>query len=115
MGTGQSVVGSVIGGHNIQIGSTTGDVVILLDRPNYRLQFLTPAPAETVPRTARARRQPSYLLDPQHQVVPYEPRTAAQQRIEDWLNPSDGDEDGLVSVLLVTGAGGRARPGWPAM
>ncbi len=67
------MVGSVIGGHNIQIGSTTGDVVILLDRPDYRLEFLTPTPPEPTQLTARARRQPSYLLDPQHQVVPYTP------------------------------------------
>jgi len=98
------VVGSSIGGHNIQIGSTTGDVVILLDRPDYRLEFLTPTPAETTHLTTRACRQPSYLLDPQHQVVSYQPRPAEQQRIQNWL-----DDTEPLSVLLVTGAGGQGK------
>ena len=29
--------------HIIQVGSTTGDVLILLDRPDYRLEFLIPS------------------------------------------------------------------------
>lgn len=98
------VAGSSIGGHNVQIGSTSGDVVILLDRPDYRLEFLTPAPAETDQLAVRVRRQPSYLLDPQHQVVPYRPRQVEQQKIQTWL---DGPE--AVSVLLVTGAGGQGK------
>ena len=103
--SGQSVVGSSIGGHNIQIGSTTGDVVILLERSDYRLEFLSPAPAGTTQLDARACRQPSYLLDPQHRVVPYQPRPAEQQRIQDWLD----DDTALLSVLLVTGPGGQGK------
>ena len=104
-GPGPSVVGSTIAGPNIQIGgSFTGDLVILLDRPDYRLEFLTPTPAETDRLSARARRQPSYLLDPQHQVVPYTPRPIEQQRIRDWLDNAEP-----LSVLLLTGAGGQGK------
>jgi len=103
-GPGQAVSGSWIGGHNIQIGSVTGDVVILLDRPDYRLEFLAPTPTETAQLAVRARRQPSYLLDPQHQVVPYHARPVEQRRIQDWL-----DDNEPVSVLLVTGPGGQGK------
>jgi hypothetical protein len=42
-GAGQPVVNSTVAGPNIQIsGSFTGDLLILLDRPDYRPAFLTP-------------------------------------------------------------------------
>lgn len=98
------MVGSSVGGHNIQIGSATGDVVILLDGPEYRLEFFTPTLAETGPLVGRARRQPSYLLDPQHQVVPYWPWPVEQHQIQGWL-----DDPEPVSVQLVTGPGGQGK------
>jgi len=105
VGPGQSVVDSTIQA-NIQIGgSFSGDLLILLDRPDYRLEFLTPCHAEGDGGEVWARRQPSYLLDPQHQVVPYRPRPVEQQRIQRWLD----DDAVLVSVLLVTGPGGQGK------
>ncbi|MGH4022838.1 MAG: hypothetical protein ACRDT0_27105, partial [Pseudonocardiaceae bacterium] len=99
-----SVVDSAIGGHNIQVGSATGDVVILLDRPDYRLEFLTPTPAEVDHLAARSRRAPSYLLDPQREVVGYRSRPIEEQQVQDWL-----DSPEAVSVLLVTGPGGQGK------
>ena len=105
-GGGQSVANSTVHGPNIQIGgSFTGDLLILLDRPDYRLEFLTPTPAEHDHLAGRSPRQPSYLLDPQHQVVPYRPRPIEQHHIQDWLD----DDTEAVSVQLVTGPGGRGK------
>ena len=94
-----------VGGHNIQIGSAAGDVVILLDRPAYRLEFLVPpkARARVVPRSQR--RQPSYLLDPQREVVPYQPRPVAEAALGAWLDEPSED----VSVLWVSGPGGQGK------
>src|SRR5262249_25150739 len=77
---GQSVTVSTIGGHNIQIGSAGRDVLIWLDRPGYRLEFLTPAPP-VLPRPSRSHKRPSYLLDPASQVVPYRHRVRAEERL----------------------------------
>lgn len=40
---GQRVEGAFIGGHNIQIGSVSGDITLVLDRPGYRLELLGPS------------------------------------------------------------------------
>ena len=56
-------------GHNIQIGAAGGDVVILMYRPDYRLEFLSPVPLDEL-RIPSHQRKPSYLLDPQRQIVP---------------------------------------------
>ncbi|MGH3936673.1 MAG: tetratricopeptide repeat protein [Pseudonocardiaceae bacterium] len=96
--------GSSAGGHIIQVSSTTGDVLILLDRADYRLEFLTPGSDEQrcVPRSQR---HPSYLLDPQREVVPYRARVAAQRQLEVWRD----DAEEPVSVLMVSGAGGQGK------
>ncbi|MGH3614072.1 MAG: hypothetical protein ACRDRK_16065, partial [Pseudonocardia sp.] len=101
---GPSMSGSV-GGHNIQIGSAAGDVVILLDRPMYRLEFLTPTGARlgVVPRSQR--RKPSYLLDPQREAVPYRARPVDEAAIAGWLDEPSED----VSVLWMSGPGGQGK------
>ena len=104
-GAGQSVVGATIG-INIQIGgSVTGDLRILLDRPDYRLELLTPSSAGEDGWAARARKQPSYLLDPRHEVVSYRPRPVEQRHVQEWLD----EEAWPVSVLPVTGPGGQGK------
>jgi hypothetical protein len=45
---------SYIAGPNIQLGSVAGSVTILLDRPAYRLEQLTPQAVRRVPRSQRA-------------------------------------------------------------
>ncbi|MGH3568804.1 MAG: hypothetical protein ACRDRH_22810, partial [Pseudonocardia sp.] len=101
---GPSMSGSV-GGHNIQIGSAAGDVVILLDRPMYRLEFLTPTEARpgAVPRSQQ--RKPSYLLDPQREVVPFRARPVDEAAIAGWLDEPSED----VSVLWMSGPGGQGK------
>src|SRR5207253_8090655 len=99
-----SVSDSTIAGHNIQIGSAAGDVLILLDRPEYRLEFLTPVPPATL-RIPRSRRLPSYLLDPQRQVVPFHPRPREQPLLDAWRD----DPEEPVSMLLLYGPGGQGK------
>jgi tetratricopeptide (TPR) repeat protein len=53
---------------------------------------------------ARSHRQPSYLLDPQREVVPYRLRPAEQTRLQEWLF-----DDEPVSVLLLSGPGGQGK------
>lgn len=101
---GQSVTGSVIGGHNIQIGFAGGDVRILLDRPDYRLEFLTPSPPVGQDKAA-AHRRPSYLLDPASQIVPYRHRPDAEQPLRSWRD----DPARPLSVLLTSGPGGQGK------
>ncbi|PZS22982.1 MAG: hypothetical protein DLM61_24855, partial [Pseudonocardiales bacterium] len=96
--------GSSAGGHIIQVSSTTGDVLILLDRSDYRLEFLTPTSDEQR-RVPRSQRQPSYLLDPQREVVPYRPRVQEQRLLDEWRD----DAEEPVSVLMVSGAGGQGK------
>ena len=93
-----------VGGHNIQIGSASGDVVVLLDRPAYRLEFLSPVVAAPVVSRSQ-RRQPSHLLDPQHEVVPYRPRPDIEDQLATWLDDPADD----VSVLWLSGPGGQGK------
>jgi hypothetical protein len=103
-------VGGFVGGHNIQIGSVSGDITLILDRPGYRLELLGPSPPRRIPRSQRL---PSHLLDAQREVVPYRPRPADQQALTQWRD--DGSEP--VSVLLLHGPGGQGKTrlaGWLA-
>src|SRR6266566_2924518 len=97
------VSGSIIGGHNIQFGVVGGNVTILLGSLDYRVEFVTPSSAET-PQPPLSD-QPSYLLDPRHQVVPYRPRAAEEARLRDWLE----DRGKRVSVLMLTGPAGQGK------
>jgi tetratricopeptide (TPR) repeat protein len=78
--------------------------VILLDRPDYRLEFLAPTPVETDEPTGQLARQPSYLLDPHREVVPFWQRPSAQQQLQAWLEDPEP-----VSAVLVTGPGGQGK------
>ena len=93
-----------VGGHNIQIGSASGDVIVLLDRLVYRLEFLAPV---TAPRamSRSQRRQPSYLLDPQREIVKYRPRPEVEIALAEWLDEPTDD----VSVLWLSGPGGQGK------
>src|SRR3712207_970993 len=86
---GTAALDSTIGEASIQIGSTAGDVLILLDRPDYRLDLLT-ATTATQRRLPRSPRLPSYLLDPRREVVPYRPRRSEQRRLAQWRDGTDG-------------------------
>src|SRR5690606_7414867 len=90
----QSVSHSLIGGHNIQLGAVAGDVLIVLDRPGYRLEMLPSARPMRVPRSHRG---PSYLLDAQRQVVPYQVRPAEEEALRIWRDESDDP----VSVIWL--------------
>lgn len=100
-GPGQSVQDSIIGRDVIQIGSAAGDVVIMLDRPEYRLEFLEPVDTDK----SRSEQRPSYLLDPRWQVVPYRPRLAPEIRLATWRNQPDE----ALSALLLHGPGGQGK------
>jgi tetratricopeptide (TPR) repeat protein len=100
---GQSVSGSLIVGDNIQIGYAGGDVVILQDRPAYRLELLGPAALRQV--VPRWRQQPSYLLDAQRQVVPFHGRASELADLAAWRD----DTDTRLSVRLVHGRGGQGK------
>lgn len=93
---------SWIGGHNIQIGDVTGDLAILLERPLFRLELLRPTESPELP--ARVRHQPSYLLSPGNQVVPYQPPISDLKRLDRWRDGSDN-----LSVLLLHGPGGQGK------
>ncbi|HSV67566.1 MAG TPA: tetratricopeptide repeat protein, partial [Mycobacteriales bacterium] len=73
----------------------------MLDRPEYRLEFLEPGNADE----SHPEQRPSYLLDPQWQVVPYRHRPDPEERLTAWR-----DQPGAaVSVLLVHGPGGQGK------
>ncbi|WP_203687445.1 tetratricopeptide repeat protein [Streptomyces sp. SID14515] len=93
---------SWIGGHNIQIGEVTGDLSILLERPSFRLELLSPAQSPGPPTSVR--HQPSYLLHPGNRVVPYSPPIADLRALTVWR---DGPES--LSVLLLHGPGGQGK------
>ena len=59
------------------------------------------------PVSGRFRPEPSTLLRPEHGLVPFLGREAVLDRITGWCQDQAGRP-----VLLVTGGGGRARPGW---
>lgn len=102
------VENSSIGGHNIQIGSATGDITLVLDQPSFRLERLTPAPKPK--QLPRSQRTPSYLLDAQRQIVPYRPRPETQRILIDWR-----DDEERFSVRLLSGQGGAGKTrlgGW---
>ncbi|SOR80269.1 hypothetical protein [Streptomyces chartreusis] len=99
---GPSVTDSPIGGHNIQIGDVTGDVTILLDRRSFRLELLQPVESPVL--DPMARHQPSYLLHPVNQVVPYRPPVEDLMALARWR---DSRED--RSVLLLHGPGGQGK------
>ncbi|MFC0040450.1 tetratricopeptide repeat protein, partial [Actinomadura rayongensis] len=107
---GHRVDSSVIGGHNIQIGSAAGDVTVVLERSRFRLELLAPSPVpERIPRSQRT---PSHLLDVRRQVVPYRPRPTLEQALHTWR-----DDDEPVSVRLASGPGGAGKTrlaGWLA-
>lgn len=97
-----TVANSFIGGHNIQLGYVDGNVTILLNAVDYRVEFLT-ATSDNGAHPPSDR--PSYLLDPRHQVVPYRPRSVEQAQLQEWL--TGGNE--RTSVLLVTGPAGQGK------
>lgn len=97
-----SVDSSWIGGHNIQIGEVTGDLSILLERPSFRLELLSPARSPGPP--ASVRHQPSYLLHPGNRVVPYSPPIADLRALTVWRDGPEG-----LSVLLLHGPGGQGK------
>ncbi|MEV6150573.1 tetratricopeptide repeat protein [Nonomuraea sp. NPDC052129] len=77
-------------------------MLIALDRPDYRLEMLQPAPPQRLPRS---RRGPSYLLDVQREVVPYRPRLTEQEALRAWRD----DLDEPLSVILLYAAGGQGK------
>lgn len=94
-----TVEGSVHG-VSIQLGSVTGDLTVLVDRPNYRLELRAPG----VRPRRRRKPGPSYLLDAQWEVVPFRPRAVEERRLREWR---DGPEE--LSVLLLHGPGGHGK------
>jgi tetratricopeptide (TPR) repeat protein len=93
-----NIITGNVTGYAVQVGTLNGH--ILLERSDYRLQFLTPT--ATAPHVPRYRRAPSYLLDPRREIVPFRPRPDEMQYLCDWAN----DPDEPVSLLLLYGAGG---------
>jgi hypothetical protein len=94
-----TVEGSV-DGVSIQLGSVAGDLTVLFDQPNYRLELRAPG---TRPRRRRKPR-PSYLLDAQWEIVPFRPREVEERRLREWR---DGPAE--LSVLLLHGPGGHGK------
>ncbi|MQY06065.1 tetratricopeptide repeat protein [Actinomadura macrotermitis] len=107
MSAGQRVDGWV-GGHNIQIGRVDGDLTVLLDRAEYRLELLEPREPARVPRS---RRSPSYLLDARQEIVPYRPRPEMEESLRRWRD----EDDEPASLLLMHAPGGQGKTrlaGW---
>nr|WP_239144683.1 tetratricopeptide repeat protein [Streptomyces sp. SID14515] len=75
---------------------------ILLERPSFRLELLSPAQSPGPPTSVR--HQPSYLLHPGNRVVPYSPPIADLRALTVWR---DGPES--LSVLLLHGPGGQGK------
>jgi Tetratricopeptide repeat len=97
-----SVTGSIIFGDNTQI-LAGGDVVVVRDRPAYRLEVLRPAIRPNVATTQQPP-LPSVLLDAQQQVVPYWPRAELAQ-LENWRDYPTA----RMSLRLVHGPGGQGK------
>ena len=100
--SGQVVAGSSVAGDVIQIGDVTGNVTVLLERSSFRLELLQPVGHVDLPE--RVRRQPSYLLHPKNQVVPYRPPVDDLATLAKWR-----DGRGDLSVLLMYGPGGQGK------
>jgi tetratricopeptide (TPR) repeat protein len=97
-----SVQHSLISGHNIQIGAASGNVIIHLSHPEYRLEWLLPT--DTDGGVPEQRRAPSHLLDAARAIVPFHPRPEIQDIIYEWCK-----DPAAMSVLLVHGPGGEGK------
>jgi tetratricopeptide (TPR) repeat protein len=97
-----SVNRSFIGGHNIQIGSAGGNVVIYVSSPEYRLEWLLPTERdEWVPVRWSA---PSHLLDASRAIVPFHSRPEVEDILNEWCADSVP-----ISILLIHGPGGEGK------
>jgi hypothetical protein len=88
--------------YNIQVGSAAADVIVMLDRADYRIEFLVPSAMQR--RAPRSQHQPSYLLDVQREIVPFLLRERDSHQLCHWRD--EGDE---FSVLLLHGPGGQGK------
>ncbi|WP_308103923.1 tetratricopeptide repeat protein [Actinocorallia sp. API 0066] len=93
-----------VGGSNIQIGSASGPVTVVVENTDaaYRLDLLSPVP--TPRRVPRSQRSPSFLLDTRRMVVPYWERPTIQGELASWCA-----DDEPVSVRLLYGPGGAGK------
>ncbi|MFE1592884.1 tetratricopeptide repeat protein [Nocardia sp. NPDC058705] len=99
---GQSVTGIVVFGDVVQISGVSGDVVVATGRPPYRVESFSVAPAALSPSTAR--RQPSKLLHPRYQLVPFTARGSELDGVAAWLAAGDP-----VSAYMFRGPGGQGK------
>lgn len=98
----QKVSNSLIVGDLIQVQNVRGDVTITLAKPVYRLEPFPAARPALSPEDAR--RQPSRLLHPGYEAVPFMARTDFLGKLAGWLG-----EPSPASVCLLHGPGGSGK------
>ena len=100
--TEQGVAGSVVFGDVIQVTHVDGDVTIITDQPAYRVSaaMVTPLPLSQVDALA----QPSRLLLPRHQIVPFAGREPVLEDLASWIRA-----EATVAVRLIYAAGGQGK------
>jgi len=99
---GQTITGTVVFGDVIQISGVAGEVTVATDRPPYRMEAFPVAAASLSPERARA--QPSRLLLPRYQVVPFTGRDDELVSLAAWMGAGEA-----VSVRLVHAGGGQGK------
>ncbi|MFI9502818.1 tetratricopeptide repeat protein [Nocardia sp. NPDC052566] len=98
----QSVADSVVLGDAIQIAGVAGDVTIVSDRAQFRVEDF-PLLTASVARD-RARAQPSRLLHPRYQVVPFIGRHDELAALNEWMARTDA-----LGVRLFHASGGQGK------
>ncbi|MFC4495361.1 tetratricopeptide repeat protein [Streptomyces ovatisporus] len=99
---GQQVAHSFVDGPVVQVAHAEGGVRVDIGAPKYRVNAQLPAPARLTVREARA--QPAKLLHARHQLVSFTGRATELRALRAWR-----DDDAVMSVLLLHGAGGQGK------
>ncbi|MGW1058194.1 tetratricopeptide repeat protein [Micromonospora rubida] len=98
---GQTVTSSVLFGDVIQVSHVKGNVTISTDRPPYRIaSAATPVP----PGRDEAQAQPSRLLLPCHQIVPFTGQQPALAAMAEWISSAEA-----MAVRMIHAAGGQGK------
>ncbi|MDQ3405415.1 MAG: tetratricopeptide repeat protein, partial [Actinomycetota bacterium] len=98
------MAGSVVFGSTVQVSGVDGDVSVgVAAPPRYRVEQFPLAAQGLSPEQARA--QPSKLLQPRYQVVPFTGRDDTVAELAAWMR----SQDHPFSVKLVSGAGGQGK------
>ncbi|QIS11831.1 tetratricopeptide repeat protein [Nocardia arthritidis] len=98
----QSVSNTVVFRDNIQIADVTGDVTISSEHPRYRIEAMPVAAPAVAPERARA--QPSRLLHPRYQVVPFIGRHDEIAELHGWMGRPEP-----LGVRLIHAGGGQGK------